>query len=164
MKLIPVEMEVDRYHLSYFKKVFEVAKEKFILWKKRDKQYKLREFISYCLRYEPEQSEGLSLEYYTDNGGYVTKGVNWGQTSKAELSMLSTFFLSSLCLTICFFTRILAYDYERYKLLHLWLSAVCISFFLLIYLALLQIPLLLHLIPSPQLYYPLTSSVGVIHC
>jgi hypothetical protein len=72
MKLIPVEMEVDRYHLSYFKKVFEVAKEKFILWKKRDKQYKLRGFISYCLRYEPEQSEGLSLEYYTDNGGYVT--------------------------------------------------------------------------------------------
>ena len=58
-------------HLYYFRKVFELAKEKFVLWKKRNRTYKIEEFIKRCKQYRPGQSEGLSLEYYADNGGYL---------------------------------------------------------------------------------------------
>ncbi len=58
-------------HIYYFRKVFELAKEKFILWEKRSRTYKIEEFIRHCKRYRPRQSEGLGLDYYTDNGGYI---------------------------------------------------------------------------------------------
>lgn len=58
-------------HIHYFRKVFELAKDKFILWKKRNRAYKIERFIRYCEEYRPGQSEGLGLRYYTDNGGYI---------------------------------------------------------------------------------------------
>lgn len=58
-------------HIYHFRKIFELAKDKFILWKKENRTYKIEKFIRYCEEYRPRQSEGLSLRYYTDNGGYI---------------------------------------------------------------------------------------------
>lgn len=63
--------EIGTSHIYHFRKIFELAKEKFILWKKRERTYKVERFIRYCEGYRPEQSEGLGLKYYTDNGGYI---------------------------------------------------------------------------------------------
>ena len=58
-------------HIYHFRKIFELAREKFILWKKENRTYKIERFIRYCEEYQPRQSEGLGLRYYTDNGGYI---------------------------------------------------------------------------------------------
>lgn len=62
---------ISNPHIYHFRKIFELAKEKFILWKKENRTYKIERFIRYCKEYQPQQSEGLGLKYYTDNGGYI---------------------------------------------------------------------------------------------
>lgn len=63
--------EMGNSHIYYFRRVFERAREKFILWRKEARSYKIEKFIRYCQMYRPQQSEGLSLEYYSNNGSYV---------------------------------------------------------------------------------------------
>lgn len=62
---------ISNSHIYHFKKIFELAKEKFVLWKKRNRTYKIESFIRYCKEYRPGQSEGLGLKYYANNGGYI---------------------------------------------------------------------------------------------
>lgn len=62
---------ISNPHIYHFRKIFELAKAKFVLWKKENRTYKIERFIRYCKEYRPQQSEGLGLKYYTDNGGYI---------------------------------------------------------------------------------------------
>jgi len=54
-----------------FIKLFERARDKYIIWKKLPRSYSLESFIKLCSLNNYYHAEVLSMSYYAGNGGYI---------------------------------------------------------------------------------------------
>ena len=55
----------------YIKKIFDLGRDKYIIWKKLNRSYNLGTFIRLCSQNQCKAAESMSVSYYTGNGGYI---------------------------------------------------------------------------------------------
>lgn len=76
-------------HIWYFLRLFEMARRKHLLWKKKSLDYPLERFIRYCSQDQYRYGETLSIRYYNGNGGYLNNSqFLFGRASQFRKSRL----------------------------------------------------------------------------
>ncbi len=64
-------LEITESHIYQFIKDFKLALTKYRIWKNKSTNYTLEKFIKDCSYNNYRDTEVLSIEYYTSNGGFL---------------------------------------------------------------------------------------------
>src|SRR3989338_678053 len=65
-------LETSESQAYRFLKIFENARQKYIVWNKTSRTFSLESFIGLCRRTNYLNAETLNLNYYSANGGYIS--------------------------------------------------------------------------------------------